>query len=624
MNKVYTQHITEIQYEAEQAFLTEFANGSYTFQNPLVVLNPYKICPLTALILFRTEEATTVRITVNGKYEGTDICHTFPEEKEHILPIYGLYADYSNTVTVALADNTTRDIRIKTAPYAFNEAHRALLSRAEPGFLDNSLMFMSGQLNSRWVGYDRMGEVRWYTTGQFAFALKRLANGNLLAGSSRFVANPYMTTGVMELTMCGKILREYRIPGGYHHDQMELPNHDLLILTQTLGAATKEDMCVQVDRETGNIKRVWDLKNYLPQDKGLAGHASAFDWFHNNSIDYDAKTDSLLFSGRHQSAIISIGFRSNKLNWILGSPEGWPQEMVDKYFFKPVGNIADFEWPSEQHSAIFTPDGCIMCFDNGDFRSKDPEKFLKVRDNYSRGVKYRINTEKMEIEQLWQYGRERGPEFYSGYIGNVGYYGENEYLVHSGGIAFMNGEASEALGSRAGRGPMKNVVKLSSITVVVKDDRIVYECLVPANVYRAVKLDVYNQNETLIPGKGQVLGCLAVTKPAELPGDLPELKNAKALPEEFDLVVKEELDRFDMSGRFHENDIVRFVIADEAGMQCYSLKTQIAPLTMKEGVTVKDDGRSYFWIYLNKEKFRAGGKLYVYVNGELYRTDVTM
>ena len=46
-------HIIERQYAAEQAFLSEFATGNYSIKDPLVKLNPYIYCPLTAVVLFR-------------------------------------------------------------------------------------------------------------------------------------------------------------------------------------------------------------------------------------------------------------------------------------------------------------------------------------------------------------------------------------------------------------------------------------------------------------------------------------------------------------------------------------------------------------------------------------------
>ena len=89
------EHIIDRQAKAEEEFLAEFRAGNYTINNPLVKLNPYLITPLTAVILFKTPIRTEATITVLGKEAAGNITHTFPAAKEHILPIYGLYADYA-------------------------------------------------------------------------------------------------------------------------------------------------------------------------------------------------------------------------------------------------------------------------------------------------------------------------------------------------------------------------------------------------------------------------------------------------------------------------------------------------------------------------------------------------
>lgn len=121
--------------------------------------------------------------------------------------------------------------------------------------------------------------------------------------------------------------------------------------------------------------------------------------------------------------------------------------MVDKYFFKPVGDLSKFDWQYEQHACVVCPDGDVMCFDNGQYRAKVKEKYIDNKDNFSRGVRYRIDTDKMEIEQVWQYGKERGQEFFSAYICNVEYYAEGHYMIHSGGIGREDGYASKSLGA---------------------------------------------------------------------------------------------------------------------------------------------------------------------------------
>ena len=107
--------LIERQAELEDAFLKKFAEGDYTAKNPLVILNPYEISPLTAMILFRTKIPQEVKIIVKGKTSEGDVQHTFPRSKEHILPIYGLYAGYKNAVELILSDGKHESVEIETA-----------------------------------------------------------------------------------------------------------------------------------------------------------------------------------------------------------------------------------------------------------------------------------------------------------------------------------------------------------------------------------------------------------------------------------------------------------------------------------------------------------------------------
>ena len=97
------KHIITAQRENEQAFLKEFSEGDWTLQNPLVKLNPYLLAPLTAIVLFRTGVPAEVTVTVCGREAAGNVVHTFPAQCEHILPVYGLYADTANRVLLTLS-----------------------------------------------------------------------------------------------------------------------------------------------------------------------------------------------------------------------------------------------------------------------------------------------------------------------------------------------------------------------------------------------------------------------------------------------------------------------------------------------------------------------------------------
>ena len=53
-------------YEIDQQLQAELKNG-YSWEEPMVIQNPYQVSPLTAVIIFDTKEECAVRFTVKGK-----------------------------------------------------------------------------------------------------------------------------------------------------------------------------------------------------------------------------------------------------------------------------------------------------------------------------------------------------------------------------------------------------------------------------------------------------------------------------------------------------------------------------------------------------------------------------
>ena len=415
----------------------EFTIEGHTLDNPNVIVNPYGNSPLTALVIFETSEETEVSVTIPGKDKNTTYTHTFEESKEHYLPIYGLYAGKTNKITVS-AEGKTKTIEITTEELPEDMVLPESV-KAEKSKLGNELYFFTPSSAGYTVAYDVNGDVRWYLTNYAIWEMNRLENGNLLLSTERLVNSPYYMTGLYEMNLLGKIVKEYSLPGGYHHDYDELPNGNLLIASDNFSSGTVEDYIVEMDRETGEIVKTFDLTTILNKEDGKSENWTQYDWFHNNSVWYDEKTNSITLSGRHQDAVINLDYETGKLNWIIGDPTNWSEE-YQKYFFTPVGD--DFEWQWSQHAAMITPEGYVFILDNGNNKSKIESEYVGASDSYTRGVMYKIDTENMTIEQIWEYGKSRGSEFYSPYISDVDYITEDHYIVHSGGIVSVDGEPS--------------------------------------------------------------------------------------------------------------------------------------------------------------------------------------
>jgi len=585
INYSFDESLVTKQNAAEKAMLEEFHAGNYTLENPFVKLNPYLINPLAAVVMFNTEEEVAVTVRVLGKEPAATMKHTFPKAKEHVLPILGLYGDYNNTVEIELYRGAMNTIQIQTEPFTDSVA-KLVKMETTPEYLRDELIIVSPALTDLATGFDYAGDVRWHLNIPTVFDIKRAKNGNLLIGSHRLLKIPYYMSGLYEMTMAGKVIKEYKIPGGYHHDQFEMEDGNLLVLTEDLTSETVEDMCVLVDRETGEILKTWDYKDFLdPAKVAHSGSWTEEDWFHNNAVWYDKNTDSLTFSARHIDAMCNIDYETGKLNWIIGDPEMWPEE-YQKYFFTPVGD-GEFDWQYEQHANVITPDGDVMCFDNGHFRSKNPANRILNKDNFSRGVRYKINTDKMEIEQVWQYGKERGQEFYSQYICNVEFYKEGHYMVHSGGIQYYGEDASEQFAALMQDDPM---VRTRSITVELLDDVKMLELEVEGNFYRAEKLHLYHDQDNLPLGEGVELGEMGRTKEFDTMIEMDSC--GEELSHIYEASIEEESDRFTFKATFESGQLVMMTLEQGEEIHSYFISTAKSPFAaLCCGTFIEKDAR---------------------------------
>ena len=374
----------------------EFQIEGYTLDNPNVIVNPYGNSPLTALVIFQTDEDVEVTVTIPGKDKNSTFTHTFAATKEHYLPIYGLYAGKKNEITLSVGDQTKKVI-IETDALP-EDMILPTSVKADKSKLGNELYFFTPSSSGYTVAYDVNGDVRWYLTNYALWRIDRLENGNLLVSTERLVNSPYYMTGMYEMTLLGKIVKEYSLEGGYHHDYYEMPNGNFLVASDNFSSGTVEDYIVEVDRETGDIVKTFDLTKILNKEDGKSENWSQYDWFHNNSVWYDEKTNSITLSGRHMDAVINISYETGELNWIIGDSTNWSEE-YQKYFFTPVGG--DFEWQWSQHAAMITPEGYVFILDNGNNKSKISSEYVPASESYTRGVMYKIDTEKMTIEQVW-------------------------------------------------------------------------------------------------------------------------------------------------------------------------------------------------------------------------------
>ena len=592
----------------------KFTSKGYTVESPNIIVDPYENSPLTALVIFETKDSVAPKVTIKGKDKLTTYTHKFEKARTHYLPIYGLYPGEENTIVIEY-ENVKQEIKIKTKELPKDFILPTSVEK-EDDKLTNDLYFFTPSSNGYTCAYDTNGDVRWYLTNKATWKIDRLENGHLLVSTERLVNSPYYLTGLYEMDMLGKIYVEYSLPGGYHHDYYEMPNGNILVASDNFASddGTVEDYIVELDRKTGDIVKEIDLKDILNIEDGKSENWVDYDWFHNNSIWYDEKTNSITLSGRHQDAVINIDYEKEKLNWIIGDSTNWSKE-YQKYFFKPVGDA--FEWQWSQHAAMITPEGYVFIFDNGNNKSKNKEEYVDAEDSYSRGVMYKIDTDKMTIEQVFEYGKERGSRFYSPYISDVDYIDKNHYIIHSGGIVYVDGKNSNQPAGLAGAD------KLVSDTVELLKNEVVFEIKLPTNNYRVEKMPLYGKDNFKL-GKATKKGSLGETKVDNTKfGFITSAKDMDKKYKSHEISIKNEEDRLEIKGRFKRGVEVKAILYKNGLIKEYNIPISKKPYTaMCVDIFTEEENKNGIIVtkYINKENLSGKYSLYLQINDTIYKT----
>lgn len=516
-----------------------------------IINNPYDIAPLTSVIRNGGYVLLDAHVRVMPKKGGVEIAYDVGPTALRTyggIPVFGLYADYKNSVEVTYTrlyqgkkERLTETYSIWTAPVWLDPAWVGArpyktfdveVTKKAPEQFRDRLYFINNQLPTspkgsrfvwdnptggalQWQKYpqnaivDTTGEVRWYMQPQAIFNPRDIYRSGVMMG---FHQNDdgALSWGFgqryVKYDLMGRRIFDRRLPEGYadfSHAMAVGPagSYFLRVSSSDMRRAdntrvhTVRDVIIEVDAN-GNVTDEWRLFDILdPQrnvvlksiDQGavclnidltqsgktlsaeqiakleaehafgdIAGTGIGRNWAHVNSIDYDASDDSIILSSRHQSAVVKIG-RDKQVKWILAAPNGWNDALREKVL-TPIDENGNplkcrlgvceggFDWTWTQHTAWKVKELSrgdviyVSVFDNGDGRAfQQPEN---QNDKYSRAVLYKIDQKKRTVQQVWEYGRERGRELYSAVTSSVEYQKDKDsFLVYwaSAGLKEKNG-----------------------------------------------------------------------------------------------------------------------------------------------------------------------------------------
>ena len=502
-----------------------------------VIVNPYKIAPLTAVIKNGGYELLSAAVRVVPKEGGQEIKYDVSRAQllTHAgIPVFGLYPDYSNKVEVSYSyrfdgkvvdgkhtytiycggirgmesgmpgeKNLMFDTEVKkVAPEFSDRLYFVNNLGATPG-QDTRAVWnnpMGGALTWSYLPkiaiIDTKGDIRWYLDASTLWDPESIYSKGVMMGFKQN-ADGTISWGFgqkyVKYDIMGRKVFNRRLPTGYSdfsHSMDPMPNGHYLLRVASSDlrridqkrVRTVRDVIIEVD-QSGRVVDEWRLFDILDpyrsniikaldqgavclnidpskaghtltaeelaaQEKSdnfgdIAGTGPGRNWAHVNSVDYDPDDDSIIISSRHQSAIIKIG-RDKKVKWILGAPAGWRSPWkealltpVDKSG-KPISCTettceGGFDWTWTQHTAWRIDSKSnkdvvyVSAFDNGDARGAEQPALPEMK--YSRAVIYKIDQKKRTVEQVWEYGKERGHSWYSPVTSLTEYQADKDSVV---------------------------------------------------------------------------------------------------------------------------------------------------------------------------------------------------
>jgi len=472
-----------------------------------LILNPMGYTPLAAELKLKTTQSVQVELEIVSPNENeNNLIHRFEKsDTSFTLPVLGLYVAHSNHLHIRFYDSENQllgqETRLIDTPQLFPEPPTIeIIVNTERKKSGMNLVTYAGRTNPPLpqmpIIFDQYGHIRWYADLSthptmrglnYDAGVERLQNGNLYFGDKH-------TDHLYEMDMFGRFVNEWNLPGyDFHHNVLELPSGNLLATVSLRGIPTVEDHIVEVDRNTGNILNVWDLRESL--DYRLISEGNSRDWFHGNGLAYDEANDAIIVSGRNQGVVKLT--RTNEVIWLLARHRNWGvarngTDLKTKLLQpldangKPITDLRvvsgytdhpDFSWARNQHAPKLTPQGTLLLFDN---ESGPPSGGPKS----SRAVEYQIEEEAMTIQQVWEYGRERGRSTYSARVSDVDYHPDVNTVV------FMPGDNFDKHGPNGKTIEVDYTTKEVVYEAVIRKDHIDYFIF-----HRVERLPIYPNNE---------------------------------------------------------------------------------------------------------------------------------
>lgn len=339
-------------------------NNNYTFDDPLVIYNPYGTNSLSVNLYFNLESDDTITYNVSVDDENiSDFSRNLltKDGKEKEYQLIGLVPGYDNIITIKTVQNgeeisTQFTVNLSSVEILSEKIITTENGTSEYELSDGLYTILGNDSDGQdYVSiYDNDGIIR----GEIPIIGYR-AHRILFNNDKMYLS--ISQTKIAEINNLGRITNIYKTGKYYlHHDYVFDDAGNILVLANNTEKETEEDCIIKINLETKEVTEVLDLENMFSsyvetckldtqsvRDEGEDG----LDWIHINSIEY--VNGDIYISSRETSSIIKISnIEDNpKLEYILSEQKIWENTEYDSYVYEKLG---DFKIHAGQHSISYS------------------------------------------------------------------------------------------------------------------------------------------------------------------------------------------------------------------------------------------------------------------------------
>jgi len=478
-------HVVENQKKINQKLEKILEKKEYTLKNAYVLQNPYEISPLSAIIIFHTEEDTEIKVYINEEFVTTT-----EKTTNHSIPIYGLLEDAENKIKI-VSNQEEQEYIIKTEKSNLKplEILKNNISSSK------ELYFMTASYESGISAYDLKGNLRFYLTEMYRMDVEWLENGHFLIGvpEGQYAENFY---AFVEIDYLGKIYNYYTLEHGFSFETQILKNGNYLISGGENPVYINKQVITEINPTNGQTEKMINIYDVFKSidtdfDEKYLGQAAI-----RNGFYLKEDTNQLIVSFRGMNAIISINYQDATLNWIFTNPENelFKRDVWKSYLVKSTDNF----YPWGQHAPIITKEGHIAFFNNGydryhGFEVGGNDLISTYKENYSRAEIYEIknNTSK----RIWVFDANK--QLFSHQYGSFIITEENTKLINFGWT--LNEEFKKKKDAKLSTSEQNIENTHAHIFELDENNNIILEAKCEEGKYRVMKHTLYHEITENIP-----------------------------------------------------------------------------------------------------------------------------